>query len=71
MVVMSKERRERERERESTIDIKTEKGLCKVDATLASFSKTTLNLSSICYRVMKPLTSVYLHFLSFRKKFLK
>ena len=47
------------------------KGLCKVDATLAWFSKTTLNLFSICYRVMKPLTSVYLHFLSLRKKFFK
>ena len=61
-----------EREEEREYDwYQNRKGLCKVDATLAWFSKTTLNLSSICYRVMKPLTSVYLHFLSFRKKFLK
>ena len=66
MVVLSMERREREYDW-----YQNRNGLCKVDATLAWFSKTTLNLSSICYRVMKPLTSVYLHFLSFRKKFLK
>ena len=70
MVVLSMERREEEREREYDW-YQNRKGLCKVDATLAWFSKTTSNLFSMCYRVMKPLTSVYLHFLSFRKKFLK
>ena len=63
---------EREREREREYDwYQNRKGLCKVDATLAWFSKTTLNLSSICYHVMKPSTWVYLHLLSLRKNFLK
>ena len=75
MVVLSMERKrekETERGRDREYDwYQNRKGLCKVDATLAWFSKTTLNLFSMCYRVMKPLTSVYLHFLSLRKKFFK